>query len=127
MRLVARTGVEQAVADLFTDTLIGALRQYPGASALSDADLASMITLDERNQLLGSDDDSCFAQVGGAAGVDRIVHGSIGRVGQSLVMTLTAVDPAEARVVASVTERADDEALLDVLPSMVDRLVRERH
>ena len=61
-------------------------------------------------------------------GADRLISGNLGRIGGSLVVYLTSVDPKRARVVATVSERltrASDEAFLDALPGFVDQLLAE--
>jgi len=127
VRLVARAGVDERVADLFSDALAGELRKRPGLQVVSDADVAAALGVERRKQMLGCTDASCFAEIGGALGVDRIVHGSVGRVGGSLVVNLSSVDARKGTPVASVSERlqsASDEAFLDALPRMGDALVR---
>jgi hypothetical protein len=69
-----------------------------------------------------------MAEIGGALGADRVVRGSLGRVGGSLVVNLSALDPKRAVAAASVSERlrsGGDEALLDALPAMADALLAE--
>jgi hypothetical protein len=69
-----------------------------------------------------------MAEVGGALGADRVVHGSLGRVGESLVVNLSALDPRRGAAAASVTERlrgAGEEAFLDALPAVADTLLRD--
>jgi TolB-like protein len=128
VRLQARTGVEERVADLFTDALAGELRKRPQLSVISDADVAALLGVERKRQMLGCTDAGCFAEIGGALGVDRIVHGSVGRVGGSLVVNLTSVDARKGTAVASSSERlqsASDEAFLDALPGIADALLRE--
>jgi TolB-like protein len=128
VRLTARAGVEPAVADLFSDALAGELRKRPGLSVVSDADVAAVLGVERQKAMLGCSDAGCIAELGGALGVDRIVHGSVGRVGGSLVVNLSAVDPRRGAPVGSFSERlpaATDEAFLDALPRMADGLLAE--
>jgi hypothetical protein len=128
VQLQPRGGVEAATVALFTDALVGELRRSPGVSVMTDADVAAVIGVERQRQLLGCSDSSCLTEIGGALGVDRIVHGSVGRVGGSLVVNLTSIDPAAGRPVASVSERlkgGSDEAFLDALPSLTYQLLVE--
>lgn len=128
VRIAALAGVEDKVVDLFTDALAGELRKRPGLQVISDSDVAAMLGVERKKQMLGCTDAGCLAEIGGALGVDRIVHGSVGRVGGSLVVNLTSVDARKGTPVASVSERlksASDEAFLDALPGMGDALLRE--
>jgi TolB-like protein len=129
LRLEARAGVDDRVVDLFGDALAGELRKRPGLTVIADADVAAMLGVERRKQMLGCTDAGCLAEIGGALGVDRIVHGSVGRVGGSLVVNLSSVDARKGTPVASVSERlqsTSDEAFLDALPRMGDALLRER-
>ncbi len=45
------------------------------------ADLNAMLQAEAAKDLLDCDDVSCAAEIGGAVGADRILAGSIGRIG----------------------------------------------
>jgi hypothetical protein len=95
---------------------------------LTPADVSALLGAEKTRQMLGCAESGCMAELGGALGADRVVHGSLGRVGESLVVNLSALDPRRARAAASASERlrgAGDEALLDVLPALVDALLAE--
>lgn len=128
VQLQPRGGVEPATVALFTDSLVGELRRTPGVSVMTDADVAAVVGVERQRQLAGCDDASCLTEIAGALGVDRVVHGSVGRVGGSLVVNLTSIDPRSGRPVASVSERlksGGDEAFLDALPSLTYQLLVE--
>ena len=128
LKLAAKTGVEPATADLFTDALVGALRKRGGASVLSPSDVSALIGFEREKALLGCSDASCLAEIGGAMGADRLVSGNVGRLGSSLVVYLTSVNIKKVRVVATVSERlkgGKDEDFLDALPGFVDTLLNE--
>lgn len=129
VRLTPRGGIADQTAVLLTEALVAELRRQPGTTVLSDADIAAAIGLERQKQLLGCTDDSaCLTEIGGALGVDRLVHGSIGRVGESLVVTITSIDPGSSRAMASVSERlrgSSDEIFLDALPGIVSQLMLE--
>jgi hypothetical protein len=121
--------VSPETARLLTEALAGELRRRPGISVLADSDVAALLGVEKKKQMLtGCSDAGCLAEIGGALGADRVVHGSVGRVGASLVVNLASLDPKKARSAASVAERlkgASDEAFLDALPAMVDKLLAE--
>lgn len=122
--------VDRAAVALFGEALAGELRRRPGVSVLADSDVAALLGAERRRQLVaGCSDAGCLAELGGALGADRVIHGTVGRVGGSLLVTLSSLDARRARGVASVSERlqgAGDEAFLDALPAMVDRLLAEQ-
>ncbi|MCM2332390.1 MAG: hypothetical protein NDI82_00385 [Anaeromyxobacteraceae bacterium] len=122
--------VDRAAVALFGEALAGELRRRPGLSVLADADVAALLGAEKRRQMVaGCSDAGCLAELGGALGADRVIHGTVGRVGASLLVNLSSLDARRARGVASVSERlkgAGDEAFLDALPAMVDRLLSEQ-
>jgi hypothetical protein len=121
--------VKQAAVGIFTEALAGELRRRPGVSVLTDSDVAALLGAEKRRAMVsGCTDAGCLAELGGALGADRVIHGSVGRVGASLVVNLSSLNPKRSRSAASVSERlrgGDDEAFLDALPAMVDRLLAE--
>jgi len=120
--------VRKETAALFTEALAGELRRRPGVSVLADSDISALLGVEKRRQMTtGCTDSGCLAELGGALGADRVVHGSVGKVGQSLVVNLTSLDAKRSRSASSVSERlrGDDEAFLDALPAMVDKLLAE--
>ena len=128
IKLTAKAGVEQGVVDLFSDALVVELRKRPGLSVMSDSDIVAILGLERQRQVLGCTDSSCLAEIGGALGVDRLITGSVGRVGGSLIVNVTSLDPGKAQAVNSVSERlksGSDEAFLDALPNIVSLLLLE--
>jgi hypothetical protein len=126
--LSALGGVQRETAQLLAEALAGELRRRPGVSVLTQADVAALLGVEKTRQMLGCTDSGCIAELGGALGADRVVHGSIGRVGGSLVVNLSALDPRKGTTAASVSERlrgAGEEVFLDVLPALVDGLLAE--
>jgi hypothetical protein len=121
-------GVSKETAQLLGDALGGELRKRSGVSVLTQGDVAALLGVEKTRQMLGCTDSGCMAEIGGALGADRIVHGSIGRVGGSLVVNLSALDARRATSAASVSERlrgANEEAFLDVLPTVADALLAD--
>jgi hypothetical protein len=127
MRLTPRPGVDEGLAAQLSDVLAGEMRKAPGVSVLTDADIAAVLGLERQKQLLGCSDSSCLAELGGALGVDRLVHGSLGKVGESYLVHLASVDPRSGAVVGSASERiaGSADALLDALPRMARQLLTE--
>lgn len=121
-------GVSDGTARLLGDALAGELRRRPGVSVLTQSDVAALLGLEKTRQMLGCSEAGCMAEIGGALGADRVVHGSLGRVGESLVVNLSALDPKKGQAAASVSQRlrgAADEAFLDALPTIADALLAE--
>lgn len=129
LRLTPLGDVDGKTVALLGEALGGELRKRAGLSVMSEADISALLGMERTRTMLGCTDAGCIAEVGGALGVDRVVHGSIGRVGSSLLVNLSSLDPKRASTAASVSERlkgASDEAFLDALPRIVDQLIAEQ-
>lgn len=124
--LAALGGVPEDTARLLGEALAGELRRKAGVSVITPADVSALLGVERTRQVLGCTDAGCMAELGGALGADRVIQGSLGRVGDSVVLNLVALDPRKARAIASASERlraGDDDALLDALPRVADRLL----
>jgi len=121
-------GVSKDTAQLLGEALAGELRRRPGVSVLTMNDVSALLGVERSRQMMGCNDSSCLAEIGGALGADRVVHGNLGKVGGSLVVNLSALDPRKATAPASVSERLRgdrEEAFLDALPGMATALLAE--
>jgi TolB-like protein len=119
-------GVTEDRARLLGDALAGELRRRPGISVVTQADVAALLGVERTRQMLGCAESGCMAEIGGALGADRVVHGSLGRVGGSLMVNLSTLDARRGKAVASVSQRlrgGADEAFLDALPSIADAIL----
>ena len=68
------------------------LSGWPGFDVVTLADLDALLEAEKLKDLLGCDDISCAAEIGGAAGADRILTGSVGRLDTNFVVTLRWLD-----------------------------------
>ena len=75
-------------------------------------------------QAMGCDDTECFAEIGGALGVDYIIAGDIGALGDRYVMTIRQIDINRAETVGRVSRRVTGNIglLMDGIPEMVGEL-----
>lgn len=73
------------------------------------------------------DGSECAVEVGRLLGIEQMVVGSVGRVGQSGVFTLRAVDVGTGEVLASqrrLHEGTPEQAVSDLLPALAQGLLR---
>jgi len=128
VRLKPLGDVDPAACAMLTEALAGALRKRNGISVLADSDIAALLGVEKTKEMLGCSDAGCVAEIAGALAVDRVVQGSIGRLGNSLLVNLSSLDPRKAVQIASVSERltgGKEESFLDALPRIVDELIAE--
>jgi TolB-like protein len=120
--LKAGPQVSQGLADVITESLSAAIQKRPGVSVLTQKDITSRLQLERQRTLLGCADDSCSAEIAAALGVDRIITGSLARIGASYVFNVQMVDAHQSST-QRFSERAasaSEEAFLDLIPRAVD-------
>ncbi len=113
LALQAESGTSQGAANLLTELVTTDLSKSEQYEVLSSADIATLLGFERQRQLAGcKEDDSCFAEIGSALGVDLLVTGSVGALGKVRVLTLRAYDAKKSRPFGRETTTVDDEAKL---------------
>ena len=108
-------GVSVDLAEVLGEVLLVNLGQSGVFHQItSSADLQSMLDLEQQKDVLGCEDDSCLAQLGGTLGVPYMLRCRIGQVGQRYVVTLHLIGVDDARVVARSMTQAKAEGDLPV-------------
>lgn len=113
-------------AELLTSLTLAEVNRLGRFKAIGRQDVSALLGLERQRQLLGCSDaaSSCLGELAGALGVDFVLTGTLGRLGQTyrVDLKLLAANSAEARGSASADVIAgDDEAFLGA----VERLVRQ--
>ncbi|MCA9518536.1 MAG: hypothetical protein KC635_26555, partial [Myxococcales bacterium] len=103
--LVPHGGVAPGVAQSLTQLLSLELRRFDGLRVISRDEIATMLRYEaDKHALDCADDTECLARLGGALGVDYLVGGSVGKLGDSFVVTLKLMDVEEAAVAHRASE-----------------------
>jgi TolB-like protein len=120
------TGVSADVATNLSEVIGTELKRIDGLSVVGLSDVKALLEVESTRASLGcSDDASCLAEIGGALGVDKIVSGEVGRVGDQFVLGLRVIDRDSVRVDRRVTETffGAEEQLLRAVRSASRRLM----
>lgn len=124
--VVVGTDVDARVGQAISTALLDEVRKRRGISAIGMLEIRDMLSFEAQRQLMGCEASSeCLAEIGGALGVDEIVTGTVTRVGESRVMTVTRMDIQRARVVSTFNQRlaaGDGEELFAAIGPAVARL-----
>jgi TolB-like protein len=92
---------EKLDAAAFTDLLASASAQLETFKVLSTQEMATILGAERQRQLTGcSDDTSCMSEIGQALGAGLLLQASIGKVGDTYLITARLVDAARARVLS---------------------------
>ncbi len=90
---------EAAKAELISEIALTEAASMPGFDVIGKSDINSLIGFEKQKQVMGcSDDSACLAEVGGALGVDFIMVGSLGKIGNMYRIDLKLVETRKARV-----------------------------
>ncbi len=114
---VAPSGTKVAVLDLgaydvseglgknLTQLLSLELKKFEGLGVISRDEIRTLLRFESEKQILQcTNDTSCLLEIGGALGVDYLVSGSVGRLGDAFVIALKLMDIGKAAVVSRVSE-----------------------
>jgi TolB-like protein len=98
-------GITKETADNLTQVLAGELKQVEGTRVVSRDDIVSMLEMQAQKDQLGCDGGTaCLAEIGGALGVDDLVVGHAGKLGDSYVVSLRLISVQTVSVENRVTE-----------------------
>lgn len=99
----ARRNVEPALAAALTDVLQGQLSQDPKRTVISRAELKKVLQFEEEKLAAGCTE-SCVAEIAMAMDADRVVSGSIDKVGSQYLIVVTEIDADNVETLARVQE-----------------------
>jgi hypothetical protein len=116
-------GVERdAVAGLVP--LVAAEAGRPPFRLISQSDIAAVLGLEKQKSLLGCSDAGCYAEVGGALGVQYLLVAEVSVVGGVYLFSLAVLDANSGQGVSRVSKRVPKgetiAGLLDLVPTAVD-------
>ncbi len=95
---LAASGVDSEVAGNLTRVVALELKEIQGMSVIASEDIRAMLELEAQKQLAGCGDASCLAEIGGALGVEYLISGNIGLVGDAFLVQLTLIDIQTAEI-----------------------------
>ena len=112
------------------ESLLGEVRKLSGLQAVAVSEVREMVQFEATRQASGAcDDEPCATAVASALGVDELLAGSVGQLGETKVFTMRRLDLKTGKVNASVTRtlKSDNgEELLSVIGPSVEQLFPER-
>jgi MYXO-CTERM domain-containing protein len=104
---------EKLDATAFTELLTTAVDQSKLYRVISSRDISTMLGLERQRQLLGcTDDTSCLTEIADALGTDFVIQGTVGKVGDTYLVTVRLIDSKKSRVVGRGAGQTGDANLL---------------
>ncbi len=114
MDLKAEIGIDEKIVNLLYEVSLTEFQKYKNVSIISKTDIASMLKHEAQKELTGCNEDSCMAEIGGALGVDKVVLGNVGKIGESYTISFKLMDIRNAKVEKRVSK---------TIPANQDKLV----
>lgn len=119
-------GVGEQVASLVSETVLQEAHKLQGVHVVGSSEIRTLLGLQRQREVLGcADGDACMTELANALGTDEILTGSVGKVGESYVITLQRIDSKKGVAIASDTERlvgTTAEGFLDAVGPMFAKL-----
>ncbi len=104
MPLAAR-GIAESTVDAMAQILTAELNQIEGVSVISRDDIRAMLDKGQLEAELGCTDNlACIVEIGAALGLSKLVAGSVGKIGDSYVISMQLIDTQRAQVENRVLE-----------------------
>jgi TolB-like protein len=105
------TGVDEILVDNLTETFTTEAGKVPGFKVIGQSEIKDLVGYQAQQNMLGCDDAACMSDLAGALGVDMLIAGSVGKVGDTFVVNVRIIDVKKAetkhRVGANIAGRAD--------------------
>lgn len=118
---LAAKNIPVETAQILDLLVIAELEAAGSFAVVRPADIDAMLGLERMKDAAGCDDVSCAADIAQALGVELLMSGTAGKLGDELVMELTLIDvrAGEVRRRAQVTARADERFYRDAVKRAV--------
>lgn len=114
-------GVTAGVANLLTEAVVDEMRASGMFSRVAGLrEVEALAQMEQQKQLMNCSTDGCMAELAGALGVDEVLMGSVGKIGNTFIIALRLVEARTAKVLASlshhVCEGSEERALNAIRP-----------
>jgi hypothetical protein len=88
MDLAVEGGADPSVVPTLSGILSAELAAYSALDVMSNADVKRLLELEGQKESVGCGDASCLAEIAGAMGARLVVFGSLGKLGDKLIVHL---------------------------------------
>jgi hypothetical protein len=88
LNLVGRSlpETDAEVPNILTETLASEVGAVSGCDVVSQADIIAMLDYEKQKAVCTDGNDSCLAEIGAALGAERVIAGTIGRLGADYIL-----------------------------------------
>ncbi len=117
-------GVSETTGSILTETLRSKLFNLKDFEVMNRQDMQALLEEKAFQQSGICDDTECIVEMGLVLGVEKVVSGSIGKLGETFSVTLKLVDVETAKneVIVNRTEKCDEDYLFVLIKELADEL-----
>jgi TolB-like protein len=110
-------GVDASLVKTITDTLSSSFARFSQLDVVTAADVRAMMNVDAAKQQAGecTGGDACMSEIASALGADLLVHGSVGKLGDLVVVNISLFDARKSTAVGRQKVQSADLAQLSTL------------
>jgi len=124
--LNVREGVSKDLAGTLSELMAIEVRKVATSQRIySGADIKALLGFKKQKELLGCEDQTCLAELGGALGAQELVSGSLSIIADDYVLVLRRMDVVKSQVIEETTDnvaKASPAKLQAVVRAAIDRL-----
>jgi hypothetical protein len=91
-------GASAELATTLSQVVAEQAGKTPGFEAISQSEISTLLNVEKQKQLLGCADESCLAEIGGALGAKLVLNGTLGKLGDSYVLSLQLLDTHKGKI-----------------------------
>lgn len=117
--------VPAALGKQVTAVLVHSAGTVPGYRVIAFSEVEATLGVEASRQLTGCSTDGCAAEIAGALNTDQVITGSMGKLGDSYILSLTRVQARDARVLGRAQRMFSiriEEDIADNMPGAVAQL-----
>ncbi|MBW1807520.1 MAG: DUF2380 domain-containing protein [Deltaproteobacteria bacterium] len=125
MEFASKGGVSQKQMDALGDLLANEIRTMGKYRVIGKSDIRTALDLETQKNLVGCNDESCIAEIGGALGVRWVIVGNISKFGEKFLLNLKIMDTEKIRIVKGVSKKIEggEGELPDALSTAAKELI----
>lgn len=119
------SGVDADLARTLTEVVTVEAAKVEGLEVIGMTDIKAILGHEQQKMLLGCDDVTCMAEIGGALGVGVIVASHLGKVGDTYALRINVIDTNQVKVLDRklVTVEGKPDALIRAIGTTVRPLL----
>jgi hypothetical protein len=121
-------GADPSMKGQITGRIADLVGRRENVHVIAPDDIRAILEKETEKQLLGCDDQSCLAEIGGALGADILIKGRVSKLEDGYGVSLSAVDATNANPIGRASETWGGESigLLELVAPMIDRALAKK-